>query len=76
MDVSGWQEWVVAFVVGACIGIVLYKIYHFFGNVKAKNNPCEHCTEECALKKQKKNAKIVGDSRKSTTFASANPKIG
>jgi uncharacterized membrane-anchored protein YhcB (DUF1043 family) len=76
MDVTNWQEWAVALVVGVCIGIVLYKMYLFFGNFKAKNNPCEHCTEDCALKKEKKNAKIVGDSRKSTTFASANPNKG
>lgn len=54
MDVTNWQEWAVALVVGVCIGIVLYKMYLFFGNIKAKNNPCEHCTEDCALKKQKK----------------------
>ena len=37
MDVTNWQEWAVALVVGVCIGIVLYKMYLFFGNIKAKN---------------------------------------
>jgi len=72
MDMSNWQEWIAICIVGACFGYILYKAYKLMRCIRQKENPCEHCTSHCILKKQKKNAKIVGDSKKSTTFASAN----
>lgn len=87
---NNWQNWAVALILLLCIVRIGQSIYSFFRGVKEKRNPCANCATGCELKNlyekkrsecseerketKKKMLRIVGSSKKCTTFASANEK--
>ena len=62
----GWQDWVVALLIIACVVRIAFSVRSFFRNSKENKNPCSSCASGCELKSQfEKKQQQCRDSRPS-----------